>query len=224
MLIFGAGPADLGFRRVHACPTISLPPLTRCAALVASLRAELVAAQSGAEQLSLALPAAMERIAELEAQAGKNPATPRSRRVRRGWTSRRDRQVHPGHLPPPSRSGKGPEQRHQRDQRVTSATSGPATGRAQRACPAAAGDGHGRRGGGDRSRVMPTRRAEALLEPAAAGARHPAQAAGFAYCSRRATTVSASPCGADRKKGPYAHQPSRLVTTPRRDGRSGRAS
>jgi len=37
---------------------------------VVSLRAELVAAQAGAEQSSLALAAAMERIAELEAQAG----------------------------------------------------------------------------------------------------------------------------------------------------------
>ena len=38
--------------------------------MVVSLRAELVAAQAGAEQSSLALAAAMERIAELEAQAG----------------------------------------------------------------------------------------------------------------------------------------------------------
>jgi transposase len=43
------------------------------AALVVSLRAELVAAQAGSERLSLALAQAMERIAELEAQVGKNP-------------------------------------------------------------------------------------------------------------------------------------------------------
>jgi transposase len=42
------------------------------AALVVSLRAELVAAHARAEQLSVALARATERIAELEAQAGKN--------------------------------------------------------------------------------------------------------------------------------------------------------
>ncbi len=40
--------------------------------MVVSLRAELVAAQARAEQLSVALAQATERIAELEAQAGKN--------------------------------------------------------------------------------------------------------------------------------------------------------
>jgi transposase len=42
------------------------------AALVVSLRAELVAERAASEQLSAALAGAMERIAELEAQAGKN--------------------------------------------------------------------------------------------------------------------------------------------------------
>jgi len=43
------------------------------AALVVSLRAELAAAHARSEQLSAALAQATERIAELEAQTGKNP-------------------------------------------------------------------------------------------------------------------------------------------------------